>query len=166
MQQKAEALGIDIWPVVIHISNSPIRPAEQSGGLPGRRMLMREVLSPVRALWHTRPARGFQARDELRLADSSPPEGSHVHFGLCQYAVALPLGWDLSEAAQQDMAFQLIGYPDHPQRRDNLANLEQVLRLLQGDKDQSVRYEPIGVNCTPLDFSRYRLPDGQAFSIL
>lgn len=153
VQQKAEALKIAIWPVVIHISNSPVRPAEQSGGLPGRRMLMGEVLSPVRALLHTRPARGYQARDELRrrLVSSNPPKGSHVHFGLCQYAVTLPLGWDLSEAAQQDMTFQLIGYPDYPQRRDNSANLEQILRLLQGDEDRGVRYEPIGVNCTPLE---------------
>lgn len=80
-----------VWPIVIHISNEPASdpPRPAPSGFLERRPFAPEVLSPIRAIFATRSARGFQARDHLmsdvcsyRLA-SSPRSIGRVHGSDC-----------------------------------------------------------------------------------
>jgi len=146
LKRQAHKAGVEIRPVVIHISNDPIRkPTEVVEDAPGKRVLMGEALSPVRALLNVRPARGYQARGVLaaRVVTAEDAEaGRHVHFRLCAYDVTLPLGWMLSDLAQQDMTHQLVGYeqdPPGPGAQVNRHNLDRVLALLGGDADPGDR---------------------------
>ncbi len=146
LKRETKKTGVQIQPIVIHISNDPIRkPKQVLKESPGKHVLAGEALSPVRALLHTRPARGYQARDVLAervtaAADEEP--GAHVHFGLCAYGVKLPLGWMLSRLAQEDMTHQLVGYPGQspgPGPEANIHNVNRVLALLTGQPDPGPR---------------------------
>jgi hypothetical protein len=114
VKRKAKQARVLVRPIVIHISNEPIKKPKVVEKSSGKRVFMGEVLSPVRALLHVRPARGDQARDMLAERVTTPADkatGKHVHFQLCDYGVTLPLGWMLSGLAQKDMTHQLLGYP-------------------------------------------------------
>jgi hypothetical protein len=72
----------------------------------GRYAFMGEVGSPLKALLHTREARGDVARADLEHTVQQLG-GQNLQFRLCHYGVRLPLGWMLSRAAWQDMNRQL-----------------------------------------------------------
>jgi predicted acylesterase/phospholipase RssA len=142
VKRQAKHAGVLVRPIVIHISNEPIKkPQEVVEKSSGKRVFMGEALSPVRALLHVRPARGDQARDVLAERVTTPADeetGKHVHFRLCDYGVTLPLGWMLSGLAQKDMTHQLIGYPENPPGVApivNAAKLNRVVDLLAGSPD-------------------------------
>ena len=106
-----------ITPVVVHISNDPETADPAAFDDPYE--LAGQIFAPVQALLNTRPARGFQARQDLRrrvLELNSGEAGMaeavqrayHVHFRLCREGSApLPLGWTLSDVAKQEMQRQL-----------------------------------------------------------
>ncbi len=151
-RQKAGLEMQRILPVIIHISNDPIRQddltlrfeARAGGFLP-------ELLSPVEALVNSRPARGYQARTSLAnrvqtvgavtkyLPVVEP--GGHVHFRLCEYDVPLPLGWVLSDATREEIYAQLTGEPINrsPDGRRGIADyngrqVDLILAALAGSK--------------------------------
>jgi hypothetical protein len=120
-----------IRPIVILISNDPKLEAEE---LPSRppsipapakpQSWAGEVLSPLRALLHTRDARGLLAASELReLAELR--DGKYFQFRLCSdpERPAPALGWVLSKDAENLMREQL--------RSDACGNAEQFRLLLE-----------------------------------
>lgn len=133
----AAELGTPIRPVVIHISNDPETTAPDD--LAERRKLLNQVVAPIKALLNVRPARGFQAREDL-----AKRVGAHVHFRLCRNpdlsrpgreTRPLPLGWALSSLARQEMRRQLgvlADGEDDPIVLRNRASLERVQALLDG----------------------------------
>ena len=150
------AIEQPILPMVLQISNDPADvldtqclPTDQGQDnterswldvLTGdnKRTLLPETLAPLKALLAVRPARGAQARCALHEAVRSARKGTlpglHVHFQLRKQGTALPLGWTLSDRSQDDMRYQLLGYPgdlpDAASKRDNRAQLELVLEAL------------------------------------
>jgi hypothetical protein len=136
---RAATEGSEVVPVVIHISNDPETSAPSD--LRERRKWLNQAVAPVKALLNTRPARGFQAREDL-----SKRVPAHLHFRLCREPgesraeegrQPLPLGWALSSLARAEMRRQLGVAPDSsdddPIVRRNRANLMAVLALLRGD---------------------------------
>jgi hypothetical protein len=139
VRAAAESAGANVLPVVIHISNDPETTAPSD--LNEQRKWLNQVVAPVKALLHTRPARGFQAREDL--AKRVP---AHLHFRLCrnpgerraeERKQPLPLGWALSSLARAEIRRQLGVAPDSsdadPIVRRNRANLDAALALLRGD---------------------------------
>ena len=125
--------------VVIHISNDPETTAPAD--LAEQRKWLNQAVAPVKALLHTRPARGFQAREDL-----SKRVAAHLHFRLCrnpderhaeERRQPLPLGWALSGLARAEMRRQLgvstASSDDDPIVRRNRDSLEKVLALLRGE---------------------------------
>ncbi len=105
----------------------PARRTFSVGAWLGR--LAPEVLSPFKALFNARPARGFQAQDALH----EKYRGNAASFGLCEYAVGLPLGWALSDASRRSIDAQLP--QDHPANgaaRHNQLIADWVGRVLDG----------------------------------
>jgi hypothetical protein len=148
--QNAAAGRPEVRPVVIHISNDP--EITDPGDLAEQRKVLNQVVAPLKALLHVRPARGFQAREHL--ADIAG-QGSHVHFRLCRKPgqeaqtaakkAPLPLGWALSQLAREEMRSQLgvagDGAGDAIRAR-NQANLKAVLALLEGEPFQGDPSDP------------------------
>jgi hypothetical protein len=106
------ARNFDITPVVIHISNDPETSDPEAFDDPY--YFGAQIRAPLRALLNTRPARGFQARADLRrrVLDLNETDATgrayHFHFRLCREGRApLPLGWTLSRVAEQEMRRQL-----------------------------------------------------------
>jgi hypothetical protein len=132
--------GAKVRPVVIQISNDP--ETTDPSDLAERRKVLNQAVAPLKALLHTRAARGFQAREYLAEIVG---EDAHLLFRLCRKPgqnahtaakkAPLPLGWALSALAREEMRSQLgvagEGAGD-PIRARNQANLEAVLALLQG----------------------------------
>ncbi len=118
IERIAVIKGLRVHPIVIHISNEPLKPdSRQKEAFPGTDAILPEVLSPIWALLNVRPARGYQAREELgrraELGLSVPSKseelrGSFFHFQLCEYDRPLPLGWILSNLTRQDIDEQFI----------------------------------------------------------
>ena len=95
---RAAAEDLQVVPVVIHISNDPETSAPSD--LRDQRKWLNQAVAPVKALLNTRPARGFQAREDL-----SKQVAAHLYFRLCRFPgetraeerrQPLPLGWALS----------------------------------------------------------------------
>ena len=117
IRRIAKENHLHIHPIVIHISNDPLKHVlRKQEEFAGRYAFLPEVLSPIWALLNVRPARGYQAREELGeratlgLSDSTTESfvgGSFAHFQLCEFKRRLPLGWMLSELTRQDMDYQL-----------------------------------------------------------
>ncbi|MDH5701074.1 MAG: hypothetical protein OEZ41_14060, partial [Nitrospirota bacterium] len=148
IERIAEHYHFPIHPIVIHISNDPLKPQiRQAEQFTGSHAFLPEILSPVWALLNVRPARGYQARDVLgdraeiglhqHLTDSTK-EGAFAHFQLCEYNHRLPLGWMLSEFSRQEIDAQLPGSDKGSGEttlqaaRTNFHNLEAVLLRLAG----------------------------------
>jgi hypothetical protein len=134
--------SMELLPVVIHISNDPATTTPDD--LAEKRKWLNQVVAPVKALLNTRPARGFQAREDL-----AKRVGAHLHFRLCRNPQGgdgqirqqpLPLGWALSSLARAEMRRQLGVGPDSsdddPIVRRNRAGMDQVLALLRGETAQ------------------------------
>ena len=120
-----------IRPIAILISNDsdleardlPVSAPEQPRSRP-RETWAAEVLSPLRALLHTRDARGLLAASELR-AFAEQNGGRYFQFRLCREpGRADPaLGWVLSAESEELMREQL--------RSDACGNAEQMRQLLR-----------------------------------
>ena len=136
---RAAAGSMELMPVVIHISNDPSTTTPDD--LAEKRKWLNQVVAPVKALLNTRPARGFQAREDL-----AKRVGAHLHFRLCRNPQEgdeqirqqpLPLGWALSSLARAEMRRQLGVAPessgDDPIVLRNRASVDKVLRLLRGE---------------------------------
>ncbi|MGB0911333.1 MAG: hypothetical protein ACPGYT_13300 [Nitrospirales bacterium] len=148
IRKIAKIHELNIRPIVIHISNDPLKQRSRKlENFAGSHAFMPEILSPLWALLNVRPARGYQARDELSnriephtLHDRSQQseEGSFVHFQLCEFKRRLPLGWMLSELTRQDIDYQLPTIDTSPPdpfktiAKFNLNNLSVVLDGLSG----------------------------------
>jgi hypothetical protein len=124
-----------IRPVVISITNEPSRdhnrqaPAADDDGPVN---WAREVLSPLRALLNTRGARGTYSREAIRQA-AVKLGGEFYHFGLCKQRIPLPLGWQLSRLAEQEIQRQLTA---DCAGLDNGATLTTVADLVSGPKSR------------------------------
>lgn len=136
LQAGIRRWGRAIRPLVILISNDPELgernlPTAKPQALPGapRETWGSEVLSPLRALLHTRDARGLLAASDLRvLAEESG--GAYFQFRLCKQAghADPALGWVLSDESEELMREQL--------RSDacgNAAQLKALMGALRGD---------------------------------
>ena len=125
-----EQFGVTVRPIVILISNDhnlseddlprrpPISPKHAKP-----QSWAHEVLSPLRALLHTRDARGLLAASELR--DMVEQAGGHYfQFRLCDdpNRPDVALGWVLSDDSEALMREQL---------RKDCGNAEQLRTLLQ-----------------------------------
>lgn len=105
-----------------------------------------EVLSPFKALFNVRPARGFQALGALheRYRDSA------ATFSLCEYDVGLPLGWMLSEASRMSMDGQLPHSDDaaNGAAHHNNAIAGWLERILNGSTEDAPNFQLVsGRNC-------------------
>lgn len=87
-----------------------------------------ELLSPPRAILHTREARGTMALETIEhemaeLGRDQPGQPRVIRFGLIDRGIPLPLGWSLSQQAAEDMYGQSWS-------KENGEAIEQVLRWL------------------------------------
>jgi hypothetical protein len=130
LKAAVDRFGDRIRPIAILISNDP---ELEEGDLPARvpqqpRSSPRETwgaeaLSPLRALLHTRDARGLLAASELR-AFAEQNGGGYFQFRLCKEPDRPDpaLGWVLSAESEELMREQL--------RSDACGNAEQLQRLV------------------------------------
>jgi hypothetical protein len=152
--EVATSKSLDIYPIVVHISNEPEGKKESLTDVLRRwitndneRAILPGLLSPLWALLNVRPGRGFQARDALKHQVEAAG-GRHTHFSLRDQGTRLPLGWTLSSVAQCEMQHQLLGYPDAgADRWDNRKRLDAVLGELgpgsaSGNPDADRKRDP------------------------
>jgi len=154
--------AFNVRPIMVHLSNEPlVNLAEQMADSPGKRVLAGELLSPLRAIFNTREARGFQARSEVQnrimltnsigstASDAAWSEaardseledffqrqkGLFLHFRPCEYDVPLPLGWMLSDMARDEMERQMPAEGTEPQRFADWYNRGLADRLVDALK--------------------------------
>ena len=69
---------------------------------------LNELLTPVRALFNTREARGALARKRIEQQVERFPNGQYIEINLFERGVTLPLGWSLSDDAIREMRCQLF----------------------------------------------------------
>lgn len=138
LRTLAEARGLSLRFIVLHISNDPEMadfvdrhdpahplplyatacPGEQTGGRGSAPS--GEVTAPLRALMDTRSARGEYARTQMLLGlrpdIADPARGDMLwHFRLCPGEYPIPLGWTISAPVFDEMARQLErNYPLAP----------------------------------------------------
>jgi hypothetical protein len=123
-----------VRPVVIHISNEPIKDGyagvhvstdkKDTAAKPGK--CLNEILSPPMTLLNARGARGEYARETLKWHVG---EENFLHFGLCRKEVSIPLGWALSRLAQEEMEKQLTRMSCAA--FDNPKNLETIDKIVK-----------------------------------
>lgn len=160
IERLAEQHQFTIHPIVIHISNDPLKPQKrQEEQFTGSHAFLPEVLSPVWALLNVRPARGYQARDILgdratiglhQHLREDQTGGTFAHFQLCEYSHRLPLGWMLSEFSRQEIDAQLPSVntqnPILIKNKASLANaqnMDSVLQHLQGIPNPKASYNRV-----------------------
>ena len=130
LRTVAEARGISLRFIVLHISNDPEMadfvdrhdpahplplyatacPGEQTGGAGSSPS--GEAVAPLKALMDTRTARGEYARTQmlssLRWNTADPAHGDMLwHFRLCPGDYPIPLGWTVSAPVFDEMGRQL-----------------------------------------------------------
>lgn len=89
-----------------------------SGMIPKPQVLLKETSVPLTTLLNTRSARGDFSLDAIRiqmarvayLQRGDAPKATVVEAVLHESQAPLPLGWSLSEVAQEEMAHQLEGW--------------------------------------------------------
>jgi hypothetical protein len=94
---------------------------------------MSEALSPLRALLNARGARGRDAVTSLaQFVTDNGGNGVRgiIRFDFSDKNVRLPLGWQLSKTACDEMEGQLDGSRPVPGVIDNAASTKAVLDLL------------------------------------
>lgn len=114
--------GVEIRPIVVRIGNTPSRAAAPSRGeviAPSRQpppAYFIELLSPLRALLNARAARGTLASESLRTQVAALREAgidaALIEFQIGLSEVQLPLGWQLSNSARQELREQLSSAAD------------------------------------------------------
>src|SRR5204863_4178354 len=105
---------------VILISNSSTVTSLNKTGSK-RHDFLSEVLAPIQSMLHTREARGSYAKDLIEFGE--PLVDAVIPFNLVTTDVPLPLGWQLSRGAADEMNKQL-GDPD------NAKSVKDVLEKL------------------------------------
>jgi len=162
IERIAERHNLQIHPIVIHISNDPLKPRiRQEEQFTGSHAFLPEILSPIWALLNVRPARGYQARDMLgdratiglhqHLRDNQTG-GAFAHFQLCEYQHRLPLGWMLSEFSRDEIDGQLpsLNFQENIHSRQtppgNPQNLGSVLQRLMGIPNPQVPHDEVFAN--------------------
>jgi len=125
-----------IRPIVIHISNEPVtKPKSRPQDASGKRAFMSEVLSPLWALLNVRPARGYQAREQLAREVANMAGGAHYHFRLCETEGTPPLSWQLSKLTEEKMDKQLPrmgGAQPKGAGARHQKYLDEILKILTG----------------------------------
>jgi len=108
----------DVKPIVLVITNDPeIKfPCEKRAKGCKATGYLNELLSPIRALFATRGSRASYARKEIENTVVALG-GLYLEVGLCPEESPLPLGWTLSDAAQQNMSRQLTRYITNTEKR-------------------------------------------------
>jgi hypothetical protein len=99
--------NVDIRPIVIVIINDPGQRAGDEGYRPDR--FLREALSPLRALLHTRDARGNLAKKVVKRTVEKQYGGAYQEVRLRPGSKPLPLGWMLADSAKGEIDGQLEG---------------------------------------------------------
>ena len=159
VERIAERHNLQIHPIIIHISNDPLKPyIREEEQFTGSHAFLPEILSPVWALLNVRPARGYQARDMLgdratiglhQHLNKEQTGGTFAHFQLCEYEHRLPLGWMLSEFSRNEINGQLPYLPSQVDSssiqasRANFQNLESVLQRLAGISDPQAPHDEV-----------------------
>jgi hypothetical protein len=118
-----------VRPIVISITNEPVPDgaAALKNYEPSEwRPFASETLSPFRALLNTRDARGIHARAGIAQFVASDKNGFH-RFELCQRDVPLPLGWQLSRLAEQEIQEQLSGKQPCNGNAERLKRIDALL---------------------------------------
>jgi hypothetical protein len=134
VEAGVERWGGEIRPVVILISNDPelgerdlpaAAPQPPRGAKP--QTVAGEALSPIRALLHTRNARGLLAASQLR-AFAEQNDGKYFQFRLCKEPghPDPALGWVLSDESEELMRKQLVSA-----RCGNAEQLKSLLEVLR-----------------------------------
>ena len=85
-----------------------------------------EVMSPLRAMLHTRDARGLLAAADLRATAEYYYRGAYFQFRLCkadEKRADPALGWVLSDESEEYMRWQLARGCDNKQQLDELVAL-------------------------------------------
>jgi hypothetical protein len=153
----------NVRPIMVHLSNEPlVNRAAKMEDSPGKHVLAGELMSPLRAIFNTREARGFQARSEVQnrivLTNSigrnpvsaaqlpasendsaldsffQREKGLFLHFRPCEYDVPLPLGWMLSDMAREELERQMPADGEQPQRFADWYNRGLADRLVEALK--------------------------------
>jgi hypothetical protein len=136
--------SVPVVPTVLVIRFEP-RPAKgrltlTSGPVPAPQAFLKETTVPLRTLLKTRSARGDYSLDAIRgqisrvasLQRGPAPKARVIEAVLRESQAPLPLGWSLSQVAQEEMAVQLTAW---------LKNSEAV-RHLDGLFAQAASMEP------------------------
>lgn len=164
--EVAKERSFDITPVVVHISNDPETADPEAFDDPYQ--VAAQIRAPLGALLNTRPARGFQARGDLRrrvldLNEPGAERAYHFNFRLCREGrKPLPLGWTLSRVAEQEMRRQL-GVEDVDPASVAMRNRklrEALLDVLAGERPDP-RSLSNGFTC-PSEDEQMRLAAGPA----
>jgi hypothetical protein len=110
---------VDVVPILLVIrfqeSKSRNTVALSTGDVPKPQLVLKETTVPLRTLLNTRGARGDYSLDEVRiqmarvayLQRGSAPKAKVLEAVLKETQAPLPLGWSLSQVAQEEMADQL-----------------------------------------------------------
>ncbi len=156
VQEAAATANIPIRLIVIRIGNSPSTlasatdrspsPAKESSASPA----LGELLSPLRTLINTREARGQLAEAQLRTKVFSIQENGIIadliEFQIGLSDVQIPLGWQLSESARQELRGQLVPKADCSSRTGfhNGCAVADVVGYLQDALLTTDTVEPAG----------------------
>jgi hypothetical protein len=119
----------DAWekinPVILIISNDPKEVfsfIDPTAGKPEPTDWIGEVWSPIETLLRTREARGTYSQTLV----ATSPYIRVFHFGLCDNKVPLPLGWQLSQLALQEIRKQLT---EGCKQQNNASELDHLSAL-------------------------------------
>ena len=146
--EAARQMKRTIRPVVVRIGNSPSTlagtahhpPKAESGD--HAPMGLGELLSPLRAMFNTRTARGALAADMLETAVTTLQDGGvladFVQFQIGVSDVQIPLGWQLSTGARRALRAQL-SQPTDCGSRNGIVNGCGVVDVVQVLRDWSGR---------------------------
>jgi|GEM_PF-1009487 len=113
---------VDIVPILLVIRFRERLPKNRielsTGPVPKPQLVLKETSVPLTTLLNTRGARGDFSLDAIRiqmarvayLQSGAGPKAKVIEATLNETQAPLPLGWSLSEVAQEEMAHQLEGW--------------------------------------------------------
>jgi hypothetical protein len=113
---------VDVVPIMLVIRFQEHAPRDcmelSCGWVPKPQLILKESTVPLKTLMNTRTARGDFSLDAIRiqilrvarLQRPQAPPAKVLEATLRETQVPLPLGWSLSEVAQEEMAHQLEGW--------------------------------------------------------
>ncbi len=116
---------VDVVPILLVIRFQAQLPKDRieltTGPVPRPQLVLKETTVPLTTLMNTRSARGDFSLDAIRiqmtrvarLQHATAPPARVIEATLYETQAPLPLGWSLSEVAQEEMAHQLEGWLQH-----------------------------------------------------